>query len=201
MSQPSMDWNERYRAGDAPWDKGRAHPLLSAERLLPEDHAGRILLPGCGRGWDVDEWARQCPRAEIIGVDLSAIALGDAAARFAGRPGIRFITGDFLDPAAMAAAVGPVDVIWEHTCFCAIPPGRRPDYAATAGRLLRPGGLLAGVFFLDLDDGGSGPPWNCPEEELRRWFGADFEVEAPRPIKTTYEGREGEERLVRMIRR
>lgn len=196
-----MDWNERYRAGDSPWDKGRAHPLLTAGNLFPADFSGRILVPGCGRGWDVEELARHCPQAEIIGIDLSSIAVDDAAARLSGRGGIRFLTGDFFDADRLLAQIGGVDALWEHTCFCAIPPDRRADYAASAAKLLRPGGQLIGVFFLHLDDGGSGPPWNCPEEELGRLFGPEFTVDPFLPVGTTFEGRQGEERLVRMIRR
>jgi methyl halide transferase len=48
------DWESAYVLGETPWDKGFASPPLSwflqLGQWLP---AGRVLVPGCGRGHDV----------------------------------------------------------------------------------------------------------------------------------------------------
>ena len=50
------------------------------------------------------------------------------------------MTGNSVPP-------GSFDVLFEHTCLCAIPPERRADYARAAATALRDGGLLLAVFF------------------------------------------------------
>ena len=196
---PSDDWDRRYRQGDTPWCKGLAHPLLP-EAALPADFTGRVLVPGCGRGSDLLALACHAPDAEIIGIDLSPSAIREARERCTPHPGLRLDVGDFLAAEQMVRQYGTVERIWEHTCFCALPPARRPDYVRSAARLLEPGGLLCGVFFLALDDGGQGPPWNCPAADLERLFSEWFEIATPLPCAQTFPGREGEEFLVRMTR-
>jgi hypothetical protein len=193
-----MDWDLRYRTGDTPWDKGRAHPALATAAIAP-NFSGNILVPGCGRGWDVRELAMRFPRATVSGIDLSIMAIQSAAEVCEGLSNVKLRLGDFLDPSDETAS--SANLIWEHTCFCALPPDRRSDYVAAAAHHLVPGGHLAGVFFLQLDDGGSGPPWNTPEAEFCQLFQNAFEIEPPRPVVETFAGRDGEERLVWMTRR
>lgn len=193
------DWDRRYRLGDTPWCKGKAHPLLP-EAALPAGYPGRVLVPGCGRGSDLAALASHAPDAEIIGIDLSPLAIREARERCADHPGLRFEVADFLAAEELVRQFGTVGRIWEHTCFCALPPARRPDYVRSAARLLETGGLLCGVFFLALDDGGQGPPWNCPAAELAGLFSEWFEIATPLPCTQTFAGREGEEYLVRMTR-
>jgi methyl halide transferase len=195
----AMDWNHRYHQNDIPWDKGAAHPWLPSELVGPA-FAGRILVPGCGRGWDAIELAGHCPAADVIALDIAAAAIAEARRLGRDLPNLHFLEADFLDP--LAAGLPPrCDLIWEHTCFCAIAPASRPAYVATCARLLPPGGILAGAFFLELDDGGKGPPWNCPAAELRRLFEPAFGIVSLDPAPATFAGREGEEFLVRMTRR
>ena len=195
----SEDWDLRYRQGNTPWCKGLAHPLLP-DAALPAGYRGRLLVPGCGRGSDVTALAFHAPAAEIIGIDLSPSAVREARARCAAHPGVRFEVADFLATEEMVRKCGTVERIWEHTCFCALPPSRRPDYVRSVARLLDAGGMLCGVFFLTMEDGGQGPPWNCPIAELTRLFSEWFEIAAPESCTRTFPGREGEEYLVRMTR-
>jgi hypothetical protein len=91
--------------------------------------------------------------------------------------------------------------VWEHTCFCAIPPSLRESYAATVAALLEPGAMLVGVFFTDIrDDDGQGPPWNCMLPELQRLFGEHFQIESLPYDHRTFPGREGEERALSLRR-
>lgn len=199
----TTDWESRYRNGDTPWCKGRPHPMLSPmiDRLLPAVFAGRVLVPGCGRGWDLAAIATARPAATVIGIDVSQAALNDVAGHVRDHPRIELVFGDFLDAAWLNGAVGKVDFLWEHTCFCAIDPSTRTDYVASAAAVLKPGALLAGVFFVDLDDEGHGPPWNCPQPQLESHFSASFDVEHCELARDTFEGRHAEEYEVRMRRR
>jgi hypothetical protein len=53
---------------------------------------------------------------------------------------------------------GRFDYLLEYTCFCAIDPARRSQYAALAARLLKPGGLYIGFAF-PIGHRPGGPPF------------------------------------------
>ena len=188
-----VDWNERYRVGDTPWEKGRAHPALVR---WVEEHkiTGRILVPGCGSGHDVRALAL-CG-AEVIGFDLAPAAVAAAQAHPpVGRE--TYLVGDLFDPPE--DWLGTFDLIVEHTCFCAIPPPRRPDYARSVARLLKPGGHLLAIFYLDPGHDDDGPPYGSTVNELDRLFSPSYEVIEDRKNLPTYEGREDRE-LLRLLR-
>src|ERR1700744_2226220 len=70
------DWEDQYRKGETPWDKGVPSPGL-VDFLAVEMVSGRVLVPGCGLGHDVRALAATAD--EVVGLDLAASAV--AAAR------------------------------------------------------------------------------------------------------------------------
>ena len=73
-----MDWEQRYRTGDTPWEKGAASPPL-LEWL--ESHGpmhGSVLVPGCGSGRDVRAIAGVCPTTQVVGLDVAPSAIDQA---------------------------------------------------------------------------------------------------------------------------
>ncbi len=196
------DWEQRYQAGETPWDKGYpAPPLLELiERKGCSIFGdGVVWVPGCGAGHDVRALARMGLRA--AGVDLAPSAIERAASHPA-VGGESFLLGDFLD--ADWVASHRASAIWEHTCFCAIPPSRRKDYALSAARLLPVGAVLAGVFFIRPYDPGedeSGPPFGAEPGEIEDCFAPWFEREDAWVPQQAYPGREGREWLALFRRR
>lgn len=188
------DWEACYRTGETPWDKGAAAPPLVD---LIESHgpglwgAGPVLVPGCGMGHDVRAIAAL--GVPVLGLDISETAVE----RVNGIPTVgreTYELGDFLSPGWTAGR--SFSAIWEHTCFCAIHPSQRDDYAASAAAVLPAGGILAGVFYLTPNDPGEedeGPPFNATIEEIERRFAPWFErIEGWVP-RRAYPGREGRE--------
>lgn len=168
------DWENRYLAGDMPWEKGQPSPPLLELLGQPLDWGrGPVLVPGCGFGHDVRALADL--GISVLGVDLAPTAV--ARARELPIRGVEsYELGDFLDPAWREGR--RFSAIWEHTCFCAIDPADRPRYAAAAAACLEDGGLLAGVFFLTPFDPGeevAGPPFGTTVAELDNWFAPWFE--------------------------
>ena len=188
------DWNQRYELGDTPWEKGHAAPPLLEllEKMDPFIWGdGPVLVPGCGAGHDVR--LISALGLETIGLDLAPLAL--AKANELSKTGKEsYELGDFLDPAWRKGKT--FSAIWEHTCYCAIHPSCRPDYAAACIDLIAPGGHLIGVFFLTPNDPGEedvGPPFNASIEELDARFAPEFERIDSWVPNRCYPGREGKE--------
>jgi SAM-dependent methyltransferase len=190
------NWEERYQTRDTPWDKGGPHPALTA-LLVHEPVRGRVLVPGSGHGHDVRALAQTAE--QVVGIDIAPSAVAATRALpVAG--GERYEVADlFALPPEMR---GAFDWVWEHTCFCAIDPARRGDYAGAVASALRPGGHLLAVFYLDPGNArpDEGPPFETTLGELDRLFLPYFDLIREWPPAQTYAGREGRE-WMRLMRR
>jgi cyclopropane fatty-acyl-phospholipid synthase-like methyltransferase len=193
------DWEKCYQDGSVPWDKGGgAPPLLEWLSKNADVMSGEVLVPGCGLGHDVRALENGV-EGTTLGLDLSPTAVKQASA-LPSVGGESYHAGDLF--ALPEDWLGRFDWVWEHTCFCAIEPERRDDYVAAVRAVLKSGGSLLGVFYLnpyDEEHGlGEGPPHETTEEELRARFAEGFEwVESYVPTKA-YPSREGKELVVRL---
>lgn len=193
MAIKERDWDRDYSTGDTPWDAGEPSPALLEVIAKGELPAGvDVLVPGCGYGHDVRALAEA--GCKVTGLDISETAI--AGARMAnGTVGADYRTGDFFDPAWVREK--RYDVIWEHTCFCAIMPGERDAYVDAAHRLLKPGGLLLGVFFAFAEEPDlEGPPFKTNAATICQHLGRRFTLEWDRRPKQSYANRQGEELLM-----
>lgn len=190
--QGGVNWNERYLTGDTPWEKGAAAPVLDG--LLESGafpRGSRVLVPGCGYGHDARRLAEAGCR--VTGLDIAESAVKAARLFNAGVEGLEFVQGDLFDP----ALPGGYDLVWEHTCYCAIQPGQRADYVAAVHRLLVEKGRLLGVFFIDTElPPGEGPPFETTVEEVKERFGGGFRLVGEKAPDAAYPGREGREWLM-----
>jgi SAM-dependent methyltransferase len=179
-----------------PWDKGSPHPAL-IDFLRRRPIHGRALVPGCGLGHDVRALAAAAD--EVVGLDIAPAAVKGAKAH----PtvgGESYLLGDFFNlPTSLR---GSFDLVFEHTCFCAIDPALRADYVQAVTSALRPDGHLLAVFYLDpgLDPGETGPPFGVTRAELDAFFGACFSIVEEWSPTATYPGREGRE-TCRLLKR
>jgi SAM-dependent methyltransferase len=195
-----MNWEENYVVGDTPWDLGEpAPPLLELLATRPAGIWGEdgVLVPGCGRGHDAA--ALQESGRRVIGLDVALSALADAEALYGNR--VSWLAGDFFD--GTLAERNRVGAIFEHTCFCAIPPEKRADYVEASLRWLQPEGRLVGIFFLDplrRSDEEAGPPYGAEKEEIRDLFSADFEITREILPSRSHPEWKGREWVVEMIR-
>jgi SAM-dependent methyltransferase len=199
------DWESAYQQGQTPWDKGEPAPELRAV-FARGWLRGRVLVPGCGRGHDA-RLIGALGAGEVVGLDVAPRAVAEARqllqeaaergeAGGNGRPGVRFELGNLFSLGA--DWVGAFDSVWEHTCFCAIPPVRRREYVESMARVLRDGGCLVGVFFLnpEMNPGEEGPPFGASVGELEELFGERFENVGEWEPSSFYPGREGRERIL-----
>jgi SAM-dependent methyltransferase len=187
-----MDWQERYQTGDTPWDEGAPHPALLDYLAGHGPFEGRILVPGCGRGYEVR--AVSTMENRVIGLDIAPEAIAKARG-FAKAGREEYIAADLFKLEADWRA--SFDWVVEHTCFCAIDPQMRPAYAAAIAGVLKPGGKVFAIFYLDpaVD---RRPPYGVTVGELDKLFSPEFEVEREWAPARTFEGRESRE-LIRVL--
>jgi len=219
VSTPGF-WEALYAAGDDGWELGAPAPALAAwldagGRFDPapgtsvhgKDTVGaprpsaqwgsaggspRIAVPGCGRGHDARLLARR--GYEVRAFDFAESAVTEARRR-AAADGLDLVV-EQRDVFTLARDhAGAFDGVWEYTCFCAIDPARREEYARVLHAVLRPGGLLLACFY-PLREGGDGPPFPVSRSDIDRALAGRFTVlEAGAPARSV-ERRQGLEWLV-----
>lgn len=147
-------WDQRFRSGVTPWEAGSAPPALrefAARYAANADAAPRVLIPGCGSAWDAA--FLDSAGWEVSALDFSQAAVDTARGTLGDSWRGTLLCADFFAFEADA----PFDVIYERAFLCALPRALWPDYAPRMAELLRPGGLLAGCFFIS--DEPKGPPF------------------------------------------
>ena len=189
-------WSPLYRTGDTRFDKGRIAPPIARMALEGDLPRGRVLVPGAGRGHDALALARLGFEVTAVDIAPEACAAAAAAARALG-VALEVRCEDVLVD-TLAARRGSFDGIVEHTFFCAIDPARRPDWVDASADLLRPGGVLVGLFFVLGRPGG--PPFDVTEPEIRGLFGARFALERLRLARDSFPDRLGRELEARFVR-
>ena len=193
-----VDWEAAWEARNTPWDAGDSPPalrLLLQRDLVP---AGRVLVPGCGTGYDLVTLARE--DREVVGLDLSEQARAAFTAAHPDLPGrIVYEVADFF---SYEPAEG-FDFVWDYTFFCALDPDRRSHWADTMARLVKPSGLLATLLFPFEDpiSDREGPPWPINTALVRGFVEKEFEPLEVSEVERSHTGREGMERLALWRRR
>lgn len=176
--QKEAFWSSYYEQNHTPWQLPVPCPpifkLLDQQRdpgssaklnLKP----GSVIILGCGTGLEPLEFARR--GFQVTGVDLSALAVERAKAKAqTAKTSVDYIHSDIF--ALGEFFNGRFDYVFEQTCFCAIDPGRRPDYVELVTRLLKPRGVHFGVFFdVNVE---SPPPFGVTEDEIHERFAPHF---------------------------
>jgi methyl halide transferase len=191
------DWEDHYRRGETPWEKGAASPGL-VDFLAKEPVRGRVLVPGCGLGHDVRALARTAD--EVVGIDIAPSAVATAST-FPRSGCERYELQDLF--ALPESWRGAFDWAWEHTCFCAIQPAQRSAYVDAIFDALRPGGHLLAIFYLNPGNNSpdEGPPFEVSIAELDRLFLPKFTLVREWLPERAYPGREGREWMRILARR
>lgn len=183
-------WTNKYNLGEAGWDLGQ--PAAGLKALLPKlklPHS-RVLVLGGGKGHDAAYFAEQGHRVTLI--DISPSAIAEARKLYGHLDNLKFIEADlFTLPDSFN---GQFDLIFEHTCFCAINPTQRGPLVGLWRRLLSENGQLMGVFFSMPKR--TGPPFGGSEWELKKLFEKRFHPLIWQRIRYSIEPRQGRELLV-----
>ncbi len=165
-------WQQRFESGETAWDRGGPSPQLLAWLDSGNLTPCRIVVPGCGSGWEVVELARR--GFEVTGIDYTAAAVTRAR---------NAMTLQGLDPTKITQADvlqwqpdKPFDAIYEQTCLCALHPVFWLAYVAQLHRWLRPEGRLWALFMQarrpEAEAAGrvEGPPYHCDVTAMQALF-------------------------------
>ena len=168
-SQPDF-WDTRFRGGVTPWDAGDSPALL--KQWLAERAPCRVLIPGCGTGYEARLFAQH--RHQVLAIDFSDAAI-EAARSELGELSSLVRKADFF-----AFDGGPFDLMYERAFLCALPRRLWTDWARRVAELVRPGGELAGFFYFD--DNLKGPPFGVAPHALRGMLQNEFDLTEEKPI-------------------
>ena len=164
MSDDTDFWNDCYTDGKTGWDRGDVHPALlhwiENKSLKPCD----IIVPGCGRGYEVVELAER--NFNVTAIDFASEPVHDLRSKLSQhKTNSQVVQESIFD----FQPNEPVDAVYEQTCLCAIKPAQRSHYEETIFKWLKPGGKLF-VLFAQVDNPGESPPHHCGLEEMKNLF-------------------------------
>ncbi len=177
-------WETRYRDNVMPWDSGKVPEALRTyvKRVEP---GSRILIPGCGSGYEAYYLLEN--GFDVTAIDFSPAAV-QAAQRNLGCFAARVRLADFFE----FDTGKPYDLAYERAFLCALPPRAWPRYAPRMVELLRPGGVLAGFFYLRQTE--KGPPFGMSPEALHALLDPYFQLEEDEPVADSLPVFQGAER-------
>ncbi|MNJ91322.1 putative S-adenosyl-L-methionine-dependent methyltransferase [compost metagenome] len=156
-------WSDVYRQEENP-GFNLGEPAEALKDMLPRLKLAkcRVLVMGCGEGHDAALFASM--GHIVTAVDFSPLALERARKHYGHLENLHFVQADiFKLPQDFDSSF---DVIFEHTCYCAINPTLRKNLVKVWNRCLTDTGMLMGVFFAF--EKRQGPPYGGTEWELRQ---------------------------------
>ena len=179
-------WDQRWQEEKTGWDLGSPAPALIRffdKRQLPLDT--RILIPGCGNAWEAEALIERGFNSVTL-CDISPTLCAKLKERFHESPGIQIVCADFFN------IDGPYDLVIEQTFFCALQPDLRYNYARQMAAIIRPGGLLAGLWF-SVEFPFDGPPFGGNPTDYIQLLENDFLINEAEPCAHSVKPRQGNE--------
>ena len=157
-------WQELYETNNSPWDMGHETPVFRRLAESGQFPPGKMMVLGAGAGYDAHLFARH--GFEVTAVDFAETAVVQMKALENPQYPITIIQGDIFElPKSMTHQF---DYILEYTCYCAIHPKRRDEYADLAFRLLKPNGRWIALSF-PIGKRSGGPPYVVqPDQVIER---------------------------------
>jgi SAM-dependent methyltransferase len=162
-------WENIYQTEAKPgWDLGSPASIL--KDMLPRLRLpkSKILVLGSGLGHDAAFFASQ--GHVVTAVDFSSKAMETAKKNYP-HFSIDWVKHDvFTLPDSFH---GAFDIVFEHTCFCAIEPRRRSEMIRLWKSYLAPEGKIFAIFFSMFKR--EGPPYGSTEWEIRQHLLKNFQ--------------------------
>ncbi len=165
-SQPRF-WSQRYEAGKIPWDLGGV-PAALISFLTRVQAPARVLIPGCGSGYEVRAFHEA--GHEVTAIEFAPPAVARARALL-GSLADKVIQGDFFTHDLGEARY---ELIYDRAFLCSLPPAQWPDYASRTATLLSRRGKLVGLFLYGHEP--QPPPFPLTEASAADLLGGSFRL-------------------------
>ena len=190
-------WQENYyEKQHFPWDLGRPSPVF--QRLVENGRftPGKLIVLGAGYGHDARLFARH--GFTVTAVDFAADAAAEMKRLNDPEHPVEVLQADIFElPEEMN---GRFDYVLEYTCYCAIDPNRRDEYAELVHRLLKPDGLWIALSF-PIGRRQGGPPYVVqPDRVIERMAEHGFSLVEREMPPDSPQDRAGIEELLIMKR-
>lgn len=190
-------WEQRYKEGTSHWDIGKPAPAFKKYFNGADETRtlNKVVVIGCGKGHDAFFIAQNNKECEVYAFDFSESAINhcNQVKEKCKIENIHFYQVDIFTLLKEEKWAGYFDYVIEHTCFCAIDPEKRNEYIELIKYLLKPGGKLAGLFFMRPKEI-KGPPFGSTPDEIKNFFKKDFkEIEELHLEPCLHDNLQGEE--------
>lgn len=183
-------WTNLYRTNESRWELNAPSHVLDKIAPRLKLQRMRVLVPGAGSGNDAAWFAEQ--GHIVTALDFSDEAIARAKAKYGHYSNLTFVKADvFALPSTMNSSY---DLVFEHTCYCAITPSRRNELVKIWRRVLTEHGHMMGVFFTF--DKRIGPPYGGSEWEIRSRIEKSFRPLYWMRLRDSIEARLGHELFV-----
>ncbi|WP_411767947.1 methyltransferase domain-containing protein [Winogradskyella sp. A3E31] len=178
-------WENRYQNNETAWDIGHISTPLKEYFNQLEDKSLKILIPGCGHGYEA-EYLFESGFKNVFTIDLALAPLKSFKKRAPLFPDSQIIYSDFF------GLQMSFDLIIEQTFFCALHLGFRINYVRKMHSLLNPNGKLVGLLF-DFPLTESGPPFGGDAELYKSYFQKHFLIKTLSPSYNSIPSRKDKE--------
>lgn len=188
-------WEEAWQTKKTPWDAGQPAPALVDLIQQGDLPQGRVLVPGCGAGYDA--FALVSPQRRVWGMDVAPSAV-QRFHELRQHHGFSHEQADILCEDFFSWQPDqPFDLIWDYTFLCAIMPDMRQSWAERMGKLVAPAGELITLIFPIREEDGQGPPFAMSTELVQQLLTGTFACTHLAPATSSHPARAGREWLGR----
>lgn len=180
-------WHQKWERGEIGFHENETNPLLVKHfETLALAPGARVFVPLCGKTRDI-AWllARGC---RVVGAELSPLAVGELFSELGVQPAVSrlgaltrysasdidVLVGDIFE--VTAAALGPVDAIYDRAALVALPEAVRARYASHLVQLTGAASQLLVTLQYDQQQM-AGPPFCVDASEIHRLYAHAYRVE------------------------
>ncbi len=177
-------WNNRYKAEETGWDLKTISPPLKTYIDQLTNKNLRILIPGCGSGYEAEYLLKQGFQ-DVTVIDFAPLVVEKMKSNMSEYQNIKIICTDFF------THTGKYDLILEQTFFCALDPCLRTKYVQKMNELLNKNGKLVGILWgIQFP---KNPPFGGSGEEYLSLFSDTFKINLLEPCYNSVKPRQGNE--------
>lgn len=186
-------WNSHWENRDTGWDIGYVSPAIAGYMQQYENKNAAILIAGCGNAYEAG-FLVENGFTDITLVDIAPKAVELLKEKFKGKPQVKVLCEDFFQHK------GEYDLMIEQTFFCAIPPGRRNEYAEKAASVLKKNGKVIGLLFNKIFEK-EGPPFGGNTLEYKMVFRPYFKIKTMSDCYKSIPPRAGSEVFICLVKK